>query len=52
MIEKTIINGTASTKIKKVEGEDRVSEIARMLVGDSLSQESRALALQLLETRR
>ena len=52
VIEKTIINGTASTKIKKVEGEDRVSEIARMLVGDSLSQESRALALQLLETRR
>ena len=52
VIEKTIINGTASTKIRKVEGDDRVREIARMLVGDSLSQESRALALQLLETRR
>jgi len=52
VIEKTIINGTASTKIKKVEGEERVSEIARMLVGDSQSQESRALASQLLESRR
>jgi DNA repair ATPase RecN len=33
-------------------GEQRVQEIARMLAGDDVSDEARALAAQLLETSR
>jgi DNA repair ATPase RecN len=38
--------------VRAVRGEERVDEIARMLAGDEITDESRALAQQLLETQR
>ena len=52
VIEKTSFAGSTSTTLRHVTGESRVEEIARMLAGDEISNEAKALALQLLETSR
>ena len=39
-IAKSVSEGLTHTDVNPVEGEDRVTEIARMLSGDSYSQES------------
>jgi DNA repair protein RecN (Recombination protein N) len=52
VIDKSIRAGVVTTSIRQVSGEDRVAEIARMLAGDDLTIESRALAQRLLETLR
>lgn len=52
VIDKSIRDGAATTSVRAVTGEERVAEIARMLAGDDLTVESRALARQLLETLR
>jgi DNA repair protein RecN (Recombination protein N) len=49
MIEKTIDHGVTRTSVRALTGDDRVREIARMLAGDDVTAESRALARQLLE---
>jgi len=48
-IEKTVEGGVTRTAVRPLSGEDRVREIARMLAGDELTAQSRALAQQLLE---
>jgi DNA repair protein RecN (Recombination protein N) len=50
VIEKTTAGGTTLTTLRHVTGERRVEEIARMLAGDTMSDEAKALAAQLLET--
>jgi DNA repair protein RecN (Recombination protein N) len=50
VIEKTVSGLTTTTSVREVTGEDRVREIARMMVGDRLTPESLALATQMLET--
>jgi DNA repair protein RecN (Recombination protein N) len=52
VIDKSIVNGVATTSVRRVSGNERVDEIARMLAGDELTAESLALAQQLLETLR
>ena len=52
VIDKTISGGVANTTIRQVIGDERVTEIARMLAGDEMTFESRALAQRLLETLR
>lgn len=52
VIEKTSFDGSTSTALRHVTGESRVEEIARMLAGDEISDEAKALATQLLETSR
>jgi DNA repair protein RecN (Recombination protein N) len=52
VIDKRVQRGRTSVVLRRVEGEARVAEIARMLAGDQLSDESRALAHRLLETSR
>jgi DNA repair protein RecN (Recombination protein N) len=49
VIEKTVEQGATSTLVREVTGDERVREIARMLAGDTVTVESRALATQLLE---
>jgi DNA repair protein RecN (Recombination protein N) len=49
VIEKSVDEGATTTSVREVLAEDRVREIARMLAGDTVTQESRALATQLLE---
>jgi DNA repair protein RecN (Recombination protein N) len=49
LIEKTVERGVTRTEVRTLEGEDRVREIARMLAGDEVTSESRALAKQLLK---
>jgi DNA repair protein RecN (Recombination protein N) len=49
VIQKSVIDDATRTSVREVTGEDRVREIARMLAGDSVTPESRALATQLLE---
>lgn len=39
-IEKAVSGGTTQTHVRKIEGEERVSEIARMLSGDAAGAES------------
>jgi len=48
LIEKTVAHGVTRTEVRTLEGDDRVREIARMLAGDEVTTESRALAKQLL----
>jgi DNA repair protein RecN (Recombination protein N) len=48
VVEKISTSVVATTTVRVVEGEDRVSEIARMLAGESDLRESRALAQRLL----
>ena len=52
VIDKNIVNGVATTSIRRVSGDERVDEIARMLAGDEMTAESLALAKRLLETLR
>jgi DNA repair protein RecN (Recombination protein N) len=49
VIEKTIDHGVTSTSVRELTGDERVREVARMLAGDDVTAESRALAKQLLE---
>jgi DNA repair protein RecN (Recombination protein N) len=49
VIEKSVDEGATSTSVREVIGDERVREIARMLAGDTVTLESRALATQLLE---
>lgn len=50
VIEKQLLDGVATTTIRAVSGSERVEEIARMLAGDAMSDESLALAVRLLES--
>ncbi|MGC2486835.1 MAG: AAA family ATPase [Acidimicrobiales bacterium] len=49
VIEKLVMAGTTTTSVREVSGDERVREVARMLAGDTVTEESRALATQLLE---
>ncbi|HEY5104357.1 MAG TPA: AAA family ATPase [Acidimicrobiales bacterium] len=49
VIEKKTERGVTTTTVRALKGDDRVREIARMLAGDEVTSESRALAQQLLE---
>jgi DNA repair protein RecN (Recombination protein N) len=50
VIEKTTSHGATLTSLRAVSGDQRVNEIARMLAGDAITDEAKALAQQLLET--
>jgi len=50
VIEKHVRDGATNTEVRRVEGEERVREIARMLAGSAAADESRALAVRMLET--
>ncbi len=50
VIEKRFESDDVFTSVRALSGEARVDEIARMLVGDEVTDESRALAQQMLET--
>ena len=52
VIEKRIDRDDVRTTIRVLSGDERVEEIARMLAGDAITAESRALAHQMLETER
>jgi DNA repair protein RecN (Recombination protein N) len=49
VIEKFIEAGVTRTVVRALSGSDRVNEIARMLAGDEMTVESRALAQQMIE---
>jgi DNA repair protein RecN (Recombination protein N) len=49
VIEKEVVRGITTTSVRALSGEERVREIARMLAGNDVTDESRALAEQLLE---
>ncbi|MGA7834570.1 MAG: AAA family ATPase [Acidimicrobiales bacterium] len=49
VIQKSVVGDATTTSVRALFGAERVREIARMLAGDDLTQESRALAEQLLE---
>jgi DNA repair protein RecN (Recombination protein N) len=51
VIEKTIEGDDVHTGVRALHGEERVDEVARMLAGDAITDESRALARRLLETQ-
>jgi DNA repair protein RecN (Recombination protein N) len=51
VIEKRVGRDDVRTTIRAVSGDERVEEIARMLAGDEITAESRALARQMLETQ-
>jgi len=50
VIEKSVGEGSTTTHVRQVTGEERVREIARMLAGDAISDEADALARRLLES--
>lgn len=50
VIEKSVRAGSTHTEVRALSGEERVREVARMLAGAQVTDESRALAAQLLET--
>jgi len=50
VIEKRFESDEVFTSVRALSGDARVDEIARMLVGDEITDESRALAQQMLET--
>lgn len=50
VVDKTMVEGSVTTTFRSVSGQERVREIARMLAGDEMSDESLALASRLLET--
>lgn len=52
VVEKFMTASEVTTVVRVLTGDDRVDEIARMLAGDEITSESRALARQLLETQR
>jgi DNA repair protein RecN (Recombination protein N) len=49
VIEKEVVQGITITSVRSLSGDTRVREIARMLAGNDVTDESRALAEQLLE---
>ncbi|MGC2175423.1 MAG: AAA family ATPase [Acidimicrobiales bacterium] len=49
VIEKDVAHGVTTTSVKALRGEERVREVARMLAGTDVTDESRALAEQLLQ---
>jgi DNA repair protein RecN (Recombination protein N) len=49
VIEKLVERGVTKTTVRSLTGDERVREIARMLAGDDVTSESKALAQQLLE---
>jgi DNA repair protein RecN (Recombination protein N) len=49
VIEKTVHDATTTTRVRRVSGDERVREIARMLAGDAISEEADALARRLLD---
>ncbi len=51
-VEKSRAGGRASTDVERLDGEDRVEEVARMLGGDPGSRVSREHARELLEAAR
>ncbi len=50
VVEKRFESDDVFTSVRALSGEARVDEIARMLAGDEITRESRALAQQMLET--
>jgi DNA repair protein RecN (Recombination protein N) len=52
VVEKQIGHEDVRTSVRALSGDERVEEIARMLAGDEITLESRALARQMLETQR
>jgi DNA repair protein RecN (Recombination protein N) len=50
VIEKQIGRNDANASVRALSSDERVEEIARMLAGDAITVESRALARQMLET--
>ncbi|HEY1223296.1 MAG TPA: AAA family ATPase [Acidimicrobiales bacterium] len=50
VIEKTTSHGVTATALRAVRGIERVNEIARMLAGNEITDEAKALAQRLLET--
>jgi DNA repair protein RecN (Recombination protein N) len=52
VIEKRVDGGDVTTSLRALTRDSRVEEIARMLAGDEITAESRALARQMLETQR
>ncbi len=52
VVEKQIDHEDVRTSVRALSGDERVEEIARMLAGDEITLESRALARQMLETQR
>ncbi|MBW4030646.1 MAG: AAA family ATPase [Acidobacteria bacterium] len=50
VIEKSVVGGAATTRVRRVTGDQRVREVARMLAGDARSDEADALARRLLES--
>jgi DNA repair protein RecN (Recombination protein N) len=48
-IEKIVSNGNTSTHVHRIDGDERVTEIARMLSGDAVSEASLAHAASLLK---
>lgn len=49
VIEKTVHDAATSTRVRRVSGDERVREIARMLAGDAISEEADALARRWLD---
>jgi DNA repair protein RecN (Recombination protein N) len=52
VIEKRFVTDDVITSVRALSGAARVDEIARLLAGDEITDESRALARQMLETPR
>jgi len=52
LVEKGAVDGTAVTVLRRLDGEERVREIARMLGGDPDSASSRDHARELLREGR
>ena len=50
--EKFVHGSATATTVRPISGDERVEEIARMLAGDDVTAQSRALAAQLLESAR
>ena len=51
-IEKVVSGGNTSTHVHRIDGDERVTEIARMLSGDAVSEASLAHAASLLKESR
>ncbi len=49
VIRKSVVRSATTTSVHVLSGDERVREIARMLAGDDVTEQSRALAEQLLE---
>ncbi len=51
LVQKNLVGDAVQSSIVKIEGEERVGEIARMLGGDTMSPSTRLLARELLQDR-